>query len=204
MAMSDENKASRSEHMKAVHAKRREAKEAQKNEVAGLVDQGLGMTQEAGSTSGAVRTEGQRNKRPRRNMFNGTQQRLAVYGSIPGYHLHIFNDEAGRIEQALATGYEFVEPHEVDLETSRRVTETNGAVDNKIRHVVGKTEGNNAQYAYLMKIKQEYFDEDQKAAQDEISAKENYMLRNGGSNADSIQNTYIPNGRKSALEISRK
>jgi len=204
MAMTDEQKASRSEHMKSVHAKRRETKSLQQIEVNTLVQEGLAMTQETESTSGSVRTEGQRNKRPRRNMFNGTQQRLAVYGNIPGYHLHIFNDEAGRVEQALATGYEFVEPHEIDLETSRRVTETNGAVDNKIRHVVGKTEGNNAQYAYLMKIKKEYFDEDQKAAQDEITEKENYMLRNGGSNADSIRNTYIPNGRKSALEIQRK
>lgn len=204
MAMTDEQKASRSEHMKAVHAKKREAKLAQREEVGELVKEGMGMSQEAESTSGSVRTEGQRNKRPRRNMFNGTQQRLAVYGNIPGYVLHIFNDEAGRLERALATGWEFVLPDEIELETSRRVTETNGAVDNKIRHVVGKTEGDKAQYAYLMKIKKEYYDEDKKAEQDAITEKENYMLRNGGSNADSIRNTYIPNGRKSALEISRK
>ena len=36
----------------------------------------------------------------RRNVFNGTEGKLQVRGTIPGYHLHILNDVTGRIETA--------------------------------------------------------------------------------------------------------
>jgi hypothetical protein len=102
--------------------------------------------------------------RARRGVFNGTSQKLAVHGDIPGYHLHIFNDEPGRIEEAQAAGYEFVEPKEIGS-VANSVVSGNTAVDTKVRFLVGKTSSGDGMYAYLMKIKNEWHEEDQEDLQ---------------------------------------
>ena len=150
-----------------------------------------------------VREVSQRPTAPRRNLFTGTQQRLAVYGNIAGHHLHIFNDTPGRIEQALASGYSFVKKGELELEASRRVVDTNSAVDGNVRYVVGQTEGNEAMYGYLLKIPEEFHRADQKEMQDTLNTAEAQMLRNGGAASDRLLNSYVPNGRRNALEIKR-
>ena len=179
----------RSEHMKSVHAAKKEAKKSSAEVMQTLVTEGLAPETKV--------------IKKRRNLFNGTQQRLAVHGEIAGYHLHIFNDSPGRIEQALASGYEFVTPNEIELEIGRRVVDTNTAVDDKVRYITGVNEQNNPLYAFLMKLPLEFFESDQKDVQDKIAQAEEYMVRNAGIGADKIGNTYIPGGRKSALTITR-
>jgi hypothetical protein len=96
----------------------------------------------------------------RRSVFNGTSQKLSVNKLIPGYHLHVFNDSAdGRLQQALDSGYEFVSPEEVGG-VSSNVVDHNTDIGAKVRYLVGSSESGPS-YAYLMKIKQEWFDEDQ-------------------------------------------
>lgn len=94
-----------------------------------------------------------------RGTFNGTRQKLQVGNSIPGYHLYIFNDTPGRITAALENGYEFVSPDEVGG-TTTNVVSRNTDLGDKVRFLVGSNEGE-PMYAYLMKIKQEWWDEDQ-------------------------------------------
>lgn len=107
----------------------------------------------------------QERRRERRSSFNGTRQKLSVNYQIPGYHLHIFNDTAdGRIQQALDTGYEFVSPEEVGG-ASTNVISSNTDLGSKVRYLVG-TNGSEPMYAYLMKIKQEWFEEDQAELQE--------------------------------------
>ena len=102
--------------------------------------------------------------RQRRSSFNGTRQKLSVNSQIPGYHLHIFNDNKdGRIQQALDSGYEFVAPEEVGVVTSN-VTSHNTDLGDRVRYLVG-TDNGEPLYAYLMKIKQEWYEEDQKELQ---------------------------------------
>ena len=107
------------------------------------------------------RTEAARPRGERvRNVFNATQAKLTVNHEIPGYHLHIFNDEPGRIQTALDGGYEFVSPDEVGG-VKDSVVSGNTDLGDKVRYLVGSSEKGDGLYAYLMKIKQEWYDEDQ-------------------------------------------
>lgn len=109
----------------------------------------------------AVRNMDQRTKR---GSFNGTEGKLRIAHQIDGYHLHIFNDTPGRIEQAINVGYEFVTPDEVGG-TATNVVSRNTDIGDKVRFLVGTDANNEPMYAYLMKIRQEFYEEDQNALQ---------------------------------------
>lgn len=96
----------------------------------------------------------------KRGGFAGTSQKLSVSKSIPGFHLHIFNDDGARIEEAISVGWEFVTPDEVG-KTTPHVVSRNTDLGDKVRFLVGKQEGGGPLYAYLMKIKEEWWQEDQ-------------------------------------------
>lgn len=98
-----------------------------------------------------------------RGTFNGTRGKLQVGNSIPGYHLHIFNDAPGRIQAALDNGYEFVHPDEVGGVTEN-VVSRNTDLGEKVRFLVNPNDKDPG-YAYLMKIKEEWWIEDQQELQ---------------------------------------
>ena len=84
-----------------------------------------------------TRTANERPTRERvRNVFNATQAKLTVNKQIPGYHLHIFNDEPGRIQTAIDGGWEFVTPDEVGG-VKDSVTSGNTDLGDKVRFLVG-------------------------------------------------------------------
>jgi hypothetical protein len=99
-----------------------------------------------------------------RSVFNGTQAKLTVNHQIPGYKLYIFNDEAGRIQTAIDGGWEFVSPDEVGG-VKDRVVSGNTDLGDKVRYLVGSSEKGDGLYGYLMKIKEEWWLEDQQAIQ---------------------------------------
>lgn len=100
----------------------------------------------------------------KRNTFNGTEGKLAIGHLVEGYHLHILNDSPGRIQQALDGGWEFVTPEEVGG-TKENVVSRNTDLGDKVRFLVGRSEDGQPLYAYLMKIKQEWWEEDQATLQ---------------------------------------
>jgi hypothetical protein len=104
-----------------------------------------------------VRSQAQR---PRRNSIGVPRLTLAVKFEIPGHHLCWMNDD-GNVEQALDSGYEFVTRGETELESG--VTPSNVDISDKIKQKVGTTQQGDVLYAYLMKIKQEWFEEDMAA-----------------------------------------
>lgn len=106
----------------------------------------------------ARKTE-ERSSTPKRESFNGTEGKLRIGNQIEGYHTHIFNDVPGRVDQALRVGYEFVKPDEVGG-TATNVVSRNTDIGDKVRFLVG-VDGDKPQYGYLMKIRQEFYDEDQ-------------------------------------------
>ena len=119
------------------------------------------LTIEEKKEQALARTINDRPTRDRvRNVFNGTQAKLTVNHDIPGYKLHIFNDEPGRIQSALDGGWEFVKPDEVGG-VKDSVTSGNTDLGDKVRYLVGSSEKGDGLYAYLLKIKQEWYDEDQ-------------------------------------------
>ena len=108
-----------------------------------------------------TRTTNERPTRERvRNVFNGTQAKLTINKQIPGYHMHIFNDEPGRIQTAIDGGWEFVTPDEVGG-VKDSVTSGNTDLGDKVRFLVGTSEKGDGLYAYVLKIKQEWWEEDQ-------------------------------------------
>ena len=109
---------------------------------------------EADRGSDTVRSQAQR---PRRSSFGVPRLTLAVQNEIPGYHLCWMNDD-GNVQHALDSGYEFVGRGETELESG--VLPSNIDQTDKIKQKVGTTASGEPLYAYLMKIKQEWHEED--------------------------------------------
>jgi|TARA_R110000868_G_scaffold137133_1_gene350585 hypothetical protein len=129
--------------------------------------------------------------RKRRNVFNGTEAKLGVRSQIPGYHLHIFTDVGSRVQEAIDSGYEFVTPTEIGG-VSENVVSRNGDLGERIRYLVNPRAEGTEQFGYLMKVRQEWFEEDQA----ELQAKNNRIdsaIRKGKMGGDSPQ-FYVPNG----------
>lgn len=129
--------------------------------------------------------------RKRRNVFNGTEAKLGVRSQIPGYHLHIFTDVGSRVQEAVDSGYEFVTPTEIGG-VSENVVSRNGDLGERIRYLVNPRAEGTEQFGYLMKVRQEWFEEDQA----ELQAKNNRIdsaIRKGKMGGDSPQ-FYVPNG----------
>ena len=140
----------------------------------------------------APKETGQDKSTRRRNVFNGTEGKLKVRGTIPGYHLHVLNDITGRIDTALQGGYEFVTESEIEGVTNN-VTSRNTDIGDKVRFLVGKTDTGEPLYAYLMKIKQEWYDEDQ-AAIAEKNNKVDSALKKGKPAGIKTDGFYVPSG----------
>lgn len=129
--------------------------------------------------------------RKRRNVFNGTEAKLSVREQIPGYHLRIFTDAGSRIQEATDSGYEFVTPTEVGG-VSENVVSRNGDLGERIRYLVNPRAVGTEQFGYLMKIRNEWFEEDQS----ELQAKNNRIdaaIRKGKVTGDN-PNFYTPTG----------
>lgn len=144
------------------------------------------------------------NERPRatrgRNKFNGTEGKLAVNLLIDGYKLRVFNDTPGRIQDALDSGWEFVSPEEVSGVRDNVVSRNTDLTD-KIRYVVNPNGDDTEKYGYLMKKRQEWFDEDQ----EELQAKNDLIDKaiQSGTNVapgHSSEGFYVP---KDGIKISR-
>ncbi len=99
-----------------------------------------------------VRAECDRPKRTQRVPFGVPQTKLGVTLEVPGHHLYWCNDAGGQLEQAQAGGYEFVTPREIG--------ETRDG--SQVKRLVGTNKDGSPLYAYLLKIKQEWHEEDKK------------------------------------------
>ena len=99
--------------------------------------------------------------------------RLAVQ-EIPGYHLHWFNGTADRISRALQAGYEYVEQEEVLMNSqslgSDPAIDGNTDLGTRVSHIAGGVDDNGQpSRLYLMKLKEEWWQADQKALTSEGS-----------------------------------
>ena len=101
-----------------------------------------------------VRSQAQR---PRRNSIGVPRLTLAVKFDIPGHHMCWMNDD-GNVESALDSGYEFVTRGEAELESG--VSPSNVDMGDRIKQKVGTTQQGDVLYAFLMKIKNEWHEED--------------------------------------------
>jgi hypothetical protein len=105
--------------------------------------------------------------RPRRTAI-GVRNVLTVNGKDPDFHYRIVNDEDDRIQQFLDAGYEVVDANTVRV-GEKRVEKTTPE-GTKAQLSVG-----GGQKAFVMRIKKEWYDEDQKAKADAIAETEASM-----------------------------
>ena len=115
-----------------------------------------------------VRKEADRPTRKARNAFGSAQSKLSVPYQDPEYHYHWVNDTPGRIAEAEEHDYEFVTYEEVRM-SARVATASGGTLGSNVSRLVGKQEdGITPLNAYLMKIRKEWYDEDQKYQQSKV------------------------------------
>ena len=137
-----------------------------------------------------------------RGVFNGTTKKLSVNTEIPGYQLRWFNDQDGRVEAAVGRAWwDFVTQDEIALQDGNKVLDRNSDVGTRVRAIVGSLDNGDPLYAYLLKIKKEWFDEDQQSGAKQIRDSEKEMMKNGGLNTERIAEKYIPDERKRALDM---
>lgn len=127
------------------------------------------------------------------------QQKLQV-PDIPGYHLHWMIGTQARIAQAIKAGYEFVDPEEVNVVNTGLADSASASGNTDMGSRVSVLAGiglgtdGTAERLYLMKIKQEWWEADQKLLEDrneQIAA----ALRSGrdtGMNPNGSDHRYIP------------
>lgn len=90
---------------------------------------------------------------------------------LAGYHCHWINDYPGRILQAQQAGYEFVPSEEALVTMPDLAGSPLGAgtdLGSRVSVVVGKQEDNSPLRAYLMKLRSEWYKEDQAVSQDRV------------------------------------
>jgi len=120
-------------------------------------------TKEAEVVSKEIEVTTESKERPvRRNRgaFNGTRGKLQVGNLITGYHLYFFNDEPGRVQAALDAGWEFVSPDEVGY-VSTNVTNRNVDLGDRVSIIGSKNDMGQAVQQILMKIREDWWLEDQ-------------------------------------------
>ena len=102
--------------------------------------------------------------------------KLAV-PEIPGYVLHWFRGNSQRLQQAQQAGYEFVERDELLINSTGLANsyddDGNTDMGTRVSVASGSEDSESGNRMYLMKIRQEFWDEDQlavNARQEQIAA----------------------------------
>lgn len=131
--------------------------------------------------------------RARRRPLNGRALKLEVFGSVPGHHMYIAKDEGARIQLMLDAGYAMVQATELQgLGAAAHNTDPGG----NVRFVLGLKNSGEPMYGYLMKIPEEWWEEDQ-AAIEKRNQEIDDQIRQGqvGATADEGEQRYIDRSR---------
>ena len=116
-------------------------------------------------------------KRVRRTPINGVRNILTVKGKEPGFEYRIVNDTGDRVAMFEERGYEIVPSDSITV-GDRRVAKAS-ALGSPTEVSVG-----NGTKGFLMRIKKEWYDEDQAAKEAQIKEQEKAMK------ADASQGMY--------------
>lgn len=90
-----------------------------------------------------------------------------------GYHVHWFNDENGRVEEAEAAFYEFVKWGELGVRRGREAHEG----DERVSKRVGTLDNGEPLMAFLMKVPMEYYLQDEQSKLEQNARKVEDMQR---------------------------
>ena len=113
----------------------------------------------------------------RRNSINGTRNVLNISGKEPGFVYRVVNDVGDRIEQLKAIGYEIVEDNNVQVGDRRITNPTKEGSPVKVS-VGGGIQG------YVMRIKQDWYDEDKAKKDAHVDNIEKGLVRDAKEQTD--------------------
>lgn len=137
------------------------------------------------------RGRGTADTRKERIPFGVQHSRLTVANPDPNYVYRWVNDDGrGRIDRATAGGYEFVQA-DSDQKVGTGSADGNSDVGSRVSRIVGTQEGGAGMRAYLMRIKREWYEQDQKAKQalvDQIDS----AIKRGDAHRSGDDNRYVP------------
>jgi len=108
-----------------------------------------------------------------------------------GYKPRWINNKDGRIQQALAGGYEHVKKSEAPSIGQFSLT-GNKNMNGKVSLIVSKGDGEPLE-AFLMKIRKEFYKEDQ-FAKEEANISFDDALNKGQPGGNVVENQYVPEG----------
>lgn len=116
-------------------------------------------------------------RKPRRSSINGTRNVLNITGKEPGFSYRVVNDVGDRIEQLKAIGYEIVEDSKVQVGDRRITNPTKEGSPVKVSVGGGL-------YGYVMRIPQEWKDEDQAKKDAHVANIEKGLVREAKEKTD--------------------
>lgn len=117
-----------------------------------------------------------------RTKITGHRNVLTVNGQDPAYQYRVVNDVGDRVVQLQEIGYEIVTDKTIKVGDRRVAIPT--AEGSPVKVSVGKDATGAPLHAYVMRQKKEYYEEDQKAKQDEILKTEKEMKQTARESAD--------------------
>jgi hypothetical protein len=132
-------------------------------------------------------------------------QKLAV-PEIPGFHLHWMRGDAARIMQAQRAGYSFVTQDEVELANTGIANDTDNSgntdMGTRVSIVSGGDvdSGGQPERLYLMKLREEFWEEDQKVLADRNESIAQTLRGGKNPGQDAPDGAYIPNAHRHAVE----
>lgn len=134
-----------------------------------------------------------KDQRTKRIPFGSARQKMHV-PPVPGYSLRWINDEGGRILQAQQGGYEFHYDPNIAIGDAQEPSTDLGT---RISKIVGKEDGRPIR-AYLMKIRLEFYKEDQDAKEENLRVTDDAIKRG---KLQPVEQSYVP---KDSISFTRK
>jgi len=130
--------------------------------------------------------------------------------AISGYHLHWFTSDPARLERATSGGYEFVDERECGINntTLGGISTRTGNTDmgSRVSVVSGQELGKDGQpqRLILMKIKQEWYDEDQKLVEGRNNQVVDTLLGGMQGTGGDQSNRYVDKSRTNIPEFFKR
>jgi len=155
------------------------------------------------ATRGRPRKDAQEKGRIKRVPFGSHKLKLQLSDAdakaleSAGWTPRWINDTGGRLNQAQAGGYVFVDPKDV-TSLGESAIHSMGETGSRVRQVANK--GEDVLYTYLMKIRTKHYNEDQSAKWAAIDESELGLIQGRAGGAD-VSEAYIPDGRSAAVTM---
>ena len=146
-----------------------------------------------------ARGRGTADTRKERVPFGVPQSRLTVANQDPNFVYRWINDDGrGRLDRAISGGYEFVQSE--GQKVGSGAADGNSDVGSKVSRVVGTQENGSGMRAYLMRIRREWYVEDQRSKQSQVDEIDR-AIRRGDAHKSGDDNRYVP---KSGISMDNK